>query len=100
MYARTLKFLANLLFKRIFKGFLTSRKKREPNLWQLCTICGRGLHAFNKRQKICKKVDCRKVHRARQYRTGLERKRLEAGERAKQELFNQRFKATPKEEEE
>ena len=80
MYARILKFLTNLLFKQVFKGFLTPRKKREPNQWTGCIFCKRGFMAFNKRQKICKSVDCRKRHRARQYRDGLVRKRLEANQ--------------------
>ncbi|KKK85365.1 hypothetical protein LCGC14_2774030 [marine sediment metagenome] len=78
MYARILKFLTNLLFKRVFKGFLTPRKKRKPIRQWPCSICGQGFLIFNKRQKICKNVACRKIHRALQYRAGLERKRLEA----------------------
>jgi len=77
MYARILKFLTNLLFKRIFRGFLTPRKKREPALWNSCWICGFGFLAFNKRQKICVRKSCRKVHRANQYRIELVQKRLE-----------------------
>ena len=91
MYAKILKFLTNLLFKQVFRGFLTPRKKREPNLWQLCVLCHRGFYTFNKRQKICKSVDCRKRHRAMQYRDGLVLKRLKVKERAMQEPFNQRF---------
>ena len=78
MYARILKFLTNLLFKRIFMGFLTRRKKREPSLYLRCQGCGSYFTAFNKRQKICAQKYCRKVRRAMQYRAGLERKRLEA----------------------
>ena len=68
MYARILKFLTNLLFKQVFRGFLTPRKKRKPSKMNLCGICKHGFMAFNKRQKICKRVDCRKTFRSRQYR--------------------------------
>ena len=78
MYARILKFLTNLLFKQVFRGFLTPRKKREPNQWTGCIFCDKGFMAFNKRQKMCKGVNCRKTLRSHQYRAGLERKRLEA----------------------
>ena len=78
MYARILKFLTNLLFKRIFRGFLTPRKKRKPGLYPKCQICGAYFAAFNKRQRICVFRHCVKTHRAGQYRAGLERKRLEA----------------------
>lgn len=78
MYARILKFLTNLLFKPFSRGFLTPRKKREPNQWTGCIFCDKGFMAFNKRQKICKGMSCRKILRSRQYREGLKRKRLEA----------------------
>ncbi len=91
MYVKILKYLTNLLFKRIFRGFLTHRKKRKPIRQWPCCICGQGFLIFNKRQKICKSVVCRKRYRALQYRDGLVRKRLEAKERAKQEPSNQRF---------
>ena len=73
-----LKYLTNLLFKRIFRGFLTPRKKREPNQYLKCQICGSYFAAFNKRQRVCKRKYCIKTDRAKQYRAGLERKRLEA----------------------
>ena len=91
MYARILKFLTNLLFKQVFRGFLTPRKERVPRLSSLCQVCGWGFDAYNKRQRICRRPICTKVDRAKQYRTGLQRKRLEAKERATQEPFNQRF---------
>ena len=78
MYARKLKFLTNLLFKRIFMGFLTKRKKRFPMQWRYCWVCGFGFRAFNKRQHVCVQKACVSTHRARQYCKGLERKRLEA----------------------
>ncbi len=78
MYARILKFLMNLLFKQVFRGFLTKRKKREPMQWRSCWVCGFGFRAFNKRQRVCKKKSCIKVYRANEYRRRLERKRLEA----------------------
>ena len=72
MYARILKFLTNLLFKRIFRGFLTPRKKREPGHFRPCALCGEGFAAFNKRQRICKKWLCRKIYRARQYQARVD----------------------------
>ncbi len=77
MYARTLKFLTNLLFKQVFMGFLTRRKKRKPVRWGVCWVCGYVFRAFNKRQHVCVQKSCIKIHRAQQYRKGLERKRLE-----------------------
>ncbi len=100
MYARILKFLANLAFKPLFFGFLTSRKKREPMQWGSCCICGYGFLAFNKRQRVCKKKSCIKTDRAAQYRKRLEWKRAEAGGKAKQEPFNKRFDPTCLESEE
>ena len=76
MYARILKFLTNLLFKRIFRGFLTRRKTRVPRLSSLCQVCGWGFDAYNKRQRICRRPICTKVDRARQYRVRLEFRRL------------------------
>ncbi len=78
MYARILKFLTNLLFKQVFMGFLTKRKKREPLQWNICWVCGYGFRAFNKRQYVCVQKSCIKIHRANEYRRRLERKRLEA----------------------
>ena len=71
MYAKILKFLTNLPFKQVFRGFLTPQKKREPNLRQHCVLCSWGFMAFNKRQKICGRVSCRKKHRAKQYRARI-----------------------------
>ncbi|KKN66137.1 hypothetical protein LCGC14_0474270 [marine sediment metagenome] len=71
MYAKILKFLTNLLFKRIFRGFLTPRKTRLPGLTLRCQVCGRDFIAYNKRQRICCGKDCTKVDRARQYRARL-----------------------------
>ena len=78
MYARILKFLTNLAFKRIFMGFLTSRKKREPNQWRVCAVCSYEFRAFNGRQRVCKKLNCRRIDRARQYQAMLVQKKLEA----------------------
>ena len=76
MYARILKFLTNLAFKPLFFGFLTSRKKREPMQWRSCWVCGFGFRAFNRRQHVCKKKSCVKIHRANEYRCRLELARL------------------------
>ena len=72
MYAKTLKFLTNLLFKQVFMGFLTRRKKREPMQWRSCWICGYGFRAFNKRQRVCRQKLCVKTHRAQQYRARIQ----------------------------
>ena len=71
MYVKTLKFLTNLLFKHIFRGFLTPRKRRLPLLVTRCQICGWRFTAYNKRQRICLSKDCAKVDRARQYRARI-----------------------------
>ena len=96
MYSRILKFLTNLLFKQVFRGFLTRRnltrrKKREPSLYPKCQICGSYFAAFNKRQRVCKQKYCTKTDRARQYRARVEFNRLRAKEQASQEPSNQRF---------
>ena len=91
MYARILKFLTNLLFKPYFSGFFPGRKKRVPALVTKCQVCGWDFTAYNKRQRICRRPFCTKVDRAHQYLARLQRKRLEAKERATQEPFNQRF---------
>ncbi|KKL20483.1 hypothetical protein LCGC14_2455010 [marine sediment metagenome] len=72
MYARILKFLTNLLFKQVFMGFLTPRKKREPMQWRSCWVCGYGFRAFNKRQHVCVQKSCIKIHRAKQYRARID----------------------------
>ena len=78
MYVKILKYLTNLLFKPYFSGFFPGRKKRKPGGIATCHVCYLTFASFNKRQKICSRKDCIKVYRARQYRTMLERKRLEA----------------------
>ncbi|KKK48923.1 hypothetical protein LCGC14_3140250 [marine sediment metagenome] len=77
MWAKALKFLTNLAFKRIFMGFLTPRKKREPNQWRVCAVCSHEFRAFNGRQRVCKKLNCRRIDRARQYQAMLVQKKLE-----------------------
>ena len=72
MYARILKFLTNLLFKRVFRGFLTPRKKRKPGRIATCCYCFRSFPAFNKRQHVCGVYWCKRLHRTKQYRTRIE----------------------------
>ena len=71
MYARILKFLTNLLFKQVFRGFLTPRKRRKPGVTATCHYCLIRFPAFNKRQHVCGVYWCKRLHRAKQYRARI-----------------------------
>ena len=68
MFGKIKDFLTYLTFKRYSRKYSTPRKKREPQIVTHCVTCGETFEAFNKRQRLCTAVTCRKVDRAARYR--------------------------------
>ena len=67
MYLKTLRFLANLLFKPIGLEFFPpakSKRTRTPKKLLRCANCGYNFSAFTHRQIVCSTKACVKWHRS------------------------------------
>lgn len=75
MYLKTLRFLANLLFKPIgLEFFPPAKRKRTPRRDLRCTHCGFPFPAFTLRQKVCKREGCIRARRKLLYAARRERR--------------------------
>lgn len=76
MYLKTLRFLANLLFKPIGLEFFPPEKKRTrtPKRELHCAHCGYNFSAFTHRQIVCSKEACVKARRKLLYDARRERR--------------------------